>query len=181
MKQTASARALVGSQFAYALAVGFLILYLDEFSGLFHHAPLRQLRMLVEWAVPSARRWTEVSTFPERMGNFVTYVWVLIPIEAMLIGRSRKAREQFQDRIAGHTRHRLMIDLVRVFGVACLLLWLAATFAVVDTLPCTRLCVNSSKLAILWIGVVFGVTCGGLLAVSGWYLLQIRAGAASRP
>ena len=115
------------------------------------------------------------------MGNFATYVWILIPMEAILIGTSMEAREQFRTRVGGHTRGRRAIDLLRVFGVACLLLWLGASFAVVDTLPCTRLCVNSSRLAVLWIGVLFGMVCGGLLAVSGWYLQQVLAPTACRP
>lgn len=163
---------VVASGLSIVVLLGGVLLYIIP-PEIILNAPI--FGHIVDWIamkVPSVFRWVQLSTFPNATKVFVVFIWCAIPIQTILIAVCEPAKTTFIKKEQGSSFGKLVTNLLRVFFLLVVFVLIAFFFAIVDSPPC-RLCVNSSRSALLFIGCVYGLSVSSLTALCIWYVTLI--------
>ena len=142
MHKAAQEPGFKASRLPIVVLLGIVILYGIPADAVLHAPVLGDGINWIATAIPSISRWVELSSFPESTKLFAIFVWVVAPIQTVLVAASKPSYQAFVAQVGGNSLLKLILDFLRAFVLLGCLVSLAALFAIVDTPPC-KVCVKS--------------------------------------
>lgn len=138
-----------------------IILYLPP--GIYELTPAI-VGLVIERAasfVPSISHWVELSPFSWNTRLFLVFAWAMIPVQTYWLVSSRNLRKFYKNSYRAKNMRRT--NILQIFGIIGLstfmsaLIYLGFNFVIIDTPPC-HVCVNTNRLAQLFIGCIYSMT-----------------------
>jgi hypothetical protein len=134
------------------------------------------LKEVIGWTssfVVSIDKWMKYTTFPNEASLFLTYGWLTLPGQTLTMFKQKEWEQQFVKKWVDNPRTKHWKPFL-ILGFTGIVLYISATFAIVDTPSCRRQCTNTSE---IWFGLIetltfFGIA--GLLACILWWIKNFK-------
>lgn len=122
--------------------------------------------------IPSINRWSSYSIFPEVTKLLLTYFWLTIPFQLLIIVRHKESEISFVENYFANPKTKNLKPFSLIF-VLCGFFWVSFFIAIPESQPCS-ICIYNSRIVQGLLASALAFIDASLFALVIWWLKNIR-------